>query len=403
MTQLTPGLMYMPTGIARDPAGDSVYVVEQFNHRISKWDYNPAATPPANFTFTLDAGHVTSITVTNGGTGYSVADPVDISAPTLNISNPVNATAEVATETAGVIDTITVTNTGNGYDPNNLPTVTATTGGSGAILAAVVSTPFGNNGDGTTGQPGQATGTTDNNLFNPTTIHWNVDRSLFVVTDTFNNRVREMNTSGTFTNSFGTGGRATDGTNFYHPTGISADDFGNTVTVCDEKNHRCMVYDSSSLAFFSVLASPTPVPYNAPHGISTISTSNQTVMDSVNGIISIYDDQSVNFDSQTGAPGTEGVGLFYPSGGDGDSNQAGGTNIFADTRNNSIKAVSGGPPINLISNPGTGNGQLHWPEYAIAFVDTGDYLLVANTRNNRIEVFDDDSGGAVFQSSFGAP
>ncbi len=46
---LAPGKMYRPTDIAVDVATNSVYVVEQFNHRISKWDYTTN-----QFDFTLD-------------------------------------------------------------------------------------------------------------------------------------------------------------------------------------------------------------------------------------------------------------------------------------------------------------------------------------------------------------
>ena len=42
--------MYRPTDVAVDVATNSVYVVEQFNHRISKWDYTDM-----NYDFTLDA------------------------------------------------------------------------------------------------------------------------------------------------------------------------------------------------------------------------------------------------------------------------------------------------------------------------------------------------------------
>jgi len=47
---LVAGKMYRPTDIAVDVVTDLVYVVEQFNHRISKWDYMPGS-----FDFTLNA------------------------------------------------------------------------------------------------------------------------------------------------------------------------------------------------------------------------------------------------------------------------------------------------------------------------------------------------------------
>ena len=47
---LVAGKMYRPTDVTVDIATNSVYVVEQFNHRISKWDYTDN-----DFDFTLDA------------------------------------------------------------------------------------------------------------------------------------------------------------------------------------------------------------------------------------------------------------------------------------------------------------------------------------------------------------
>lgn len=47
---LAPDKMYRPTDIAFDIANDTVYVVEQFNHRVSKWNYTPGA-----YTFTIDS------------------------------------------------------------------------------------------------------------------------------------------------------------------------------------------------------------------------------------------------------------------------------------------------------------------------------------------------------------
>lgn len=75
---------------------------------------------------------VDSITVTDGGSGgYSVGDPVVIN------GDGQGATAEVATETGGVIDTITITNAGSGY---SVATVDCSNSGNGdATATATVS------------------------------------------------------------------------------------------------------------------------------------------------------------------------------------------------------------------------------------------------------------------------
>jgi len=48
---------------------------------------------------------------------------------------------------------------------------------------------------------------------------------------------------------------------------------------------------------------------------------------------------------------------------------------------------------------GTQEGDMYQPNSAIGFVDTANYTLVANTKNNRIEVYEEDQ----YRSTFGSP
>jgi hypothetical protein len=83
-----------------------------------------------------NGGTVTAITRTNGGTGYTVAPTVVISAPTT--VGGVQATA-TCTVTAGVVDTtFTITNAGSGYVEQPTITFTPVSGGSGAAAYATV-------------------------------------------------------------------------------------------------------------------------------------------------------------------------------------------------------------------------------------------------------------------------
>jgi hypothetical protein len=88
-----------------------------------------------------NGGTVTAITRTAGGTGYTVAPTVTISAPTT--AGGVQATA-TCTVTAGVVDTaFTITNAGSGYVEQPTITFTPVSGGSGATAYATVgSTPI---------------------------------------------------------------------------------------------------------------------------------------------------------------------------------------------------------------------------------------------------------------------
>jgi len=83
-----------------------------------------------------NGGTVTAITRTNGGTGYTVAPTVVISAPTTAGGTQATATCTV---TAGVVDTaFTITNAGSGYVEQPTITFTPVSGGSGAAAYATV-------------------------------------------------------------------------------------------------------------------------------------------------------------------------------------------------------------------------------------------------------------------------
>ena len=83
-----------------------------------------------------NGGTVTAITRTAGGTGYTVAPTITISAPTT--AGGVQATA-TCTVTAGVVDTtFTITNAGSGYVEQPTITFTPVSGGSGAAAYASV-------------------------------------------------------------------------------------------------------------------------------------------------------------------------------------------------------------------------------------------------------------------------
>jgi len=100
----------------------------------------------SSYTFTVNAYaedtnqllyNVSSVTVDNGGSGYSA-----INLPTLEFSAPVGATAVTATATAvvsgGAITSINIIDQGDGYTAPATLTVTQGFGGSGAVLTPVM-------------------------------------------------------------------------------------------------------------------------------------------------------------------------------------------------------------------------------------------------------------------------
>ena len=310
---LVAGKMYRPTDVAANPGTNSIFVVEQFNHRISKWDYTDT-----NYDFTLDV-------------------------------------------------------------------------------------TWGSNGDGTSGEgaPIGDGGSTDNALYRPSGIVFENGR--LTVTDTFHNRIRTLNAAtGAFIDSVGQGGFGI--TDFYHPVGIAT----NTaiLVIADELNQRAVKYDiGDTPSNPALLPDPTPVAFNRPHGVVFDFSGNFfDITDSVEGIMSGYNSTATSFLEQFGAPGTTGIDLFFPAGGHGQLTGASST-AFADTRNNILKTLFTSTILNTTGTiAGNGDGQLYYPESVHSFVDVGtNYVLAANTRNNRVEAYSNATNVLTFQSNFGSP
>ena len=310
---LVAGKMYRPTDVAVDVATNTVFVVEQFNHRISKWDYTDT-----NYDFTLDAS-------------------------------------------------------------------------------------WGSNSDGTSGEgaPIGDGGPTDNALYRPTGLVFEGTR--LVVTDTFHNRIRTLTAAtGAFIDSVGQGGFGT--TDFYHPAGIATD--GVILVIADELNHRAIKYNVGDTPSTPVLLpAPTPSTFNRPHGVSFEDTNNFfNITDTFHGVISRYNTAATSFLAQFGTPGTTGTDLFFPGSGHGILT-GNATTAFADTRNNILKTVTTDTIANTTgTTEGTGNGQLYYPESVNSFVDAAtNYVLAANTLNNRVEAYSNAAVALTFQANFGSP
>jgi len=309
---LVAGKMYRPTDIAVDITTNSVFVVEKFNNRISKWEY-----VDANYDFVLD-------------------------------------------------------------------------------------TNWGSNGDGTSGEGAPVTGVTDNALYHPTGIV-NVG-ALLVVTDTLHHRIRTLGIgTGAWVDSIGQGGSGID--DFYRPAGLAFNPTNDTLVVADEFNHRAVKYTADEIPNTPVLLpAPTPLPFHSPHGVSFDVTNAQfNVTDSYHGVINNYNLNATSFITQFGTPGTSGTDLFFPGSGHGvlTGNL---TTAFADTRNNILKTVTSTTIANTTGTaPGTGDGQLYYPESVNSFSDTVNYVLAANTRNHRVEAYSNSNAALTFQSNFGSP
>ena len=146
-----------------------------------------------------------------------------------------------------------------------------------------------------------------------------------------------------------------------------------------------------------------------PHGVIYDATALEfNVTDSLRSIISNYNAAADTFNEQFGVAGiSTDTDLFYPSSGHGLLTGETQT-IFANTRSNKLRKVNGTTiaPMATGTDPGTGPGELYYPDSSSSFTDgtTFDYVLVSNTLNNRVEVFDGaDISLLVFENNFGSP
>jgi len=152
--ELPQGLTLLPSGEIAGRATFNTFSVDLGFTTFDKSQSNitgiSETTFDSSYTFTVnayaedpsqDVYNVASVTVTNGGSGYS-----GINLPTLEFSAPIGADAERAQGTAvvsgGQIVAVNVTNQGAGYYSQPTLTVTQGFGGSGAVLTPVIQ-PYG--------------------------------------------------------------------------------------------------------------------------------------------------------------------------------------------------------------------------------------------------------------------
>jgi len=392
---LVAGKMYRPSDVTVDISDNSVFVVEQFNHRISKWDY-----VNSSYTFTLDTSWGSNSDGTSGEGG-----PIGDGGPNDNsLYRPTGIAFDDTNDRLYVTDTF----------HNRLRTLVASTG-----LFTVSTGTGGFDAD----QFYRPAGIATNGVTTPSTI---------VIADELNRRVVKYSISGgvpdtpivledpsgvlaialdsggsgytiapavTITGGGGTGATAT--------VTVSAGAVENNFTITSSGRGYTSVPDviiaDPDTAGTTATATATIIgdlSFIRPHGVVYDVTEDEfNIGDSLRSIISNYTVAGV-FQAQFGTPGTtnDNVNLFYPGSGEGILTGASGSpTIFADTRNNALKTMlndavtitTGAVINNIISgSPGTGDGQIYWPESASAFVDTAtNYVLAANTYNNRVEIF----------------
>jgi hypothetical protein len=152
--ELPQGLTLLPSGEIAGRATFNTFAVDLGFTTFDKTQSNitgiSETTFDSSYTFTVnayaenpsqDVYNVSTVTVTNGGSGYS-----GVNLPILEFSAPIGADAERATAVAvvvgGEIVSVNVTNQGAGYYSEPTLTITQSFGGSGAVLTPIIQ-PYG--------------------------------------------------------------------------------------------------------------------------------------------------------------------------------------------------------------------------------------------------------------------
>jgi uncharacterized protein (TIGR03437 family) len=365
-------------GLAADPAGD-LYFLDIANS--AAWQLNPA-------------GVLTQMAGVPGGSGYtgdgqsalqtSLIDPVEVTldaAGDLYISELQRV--RCVTAATGIVNTVAGTGTfgfsGDGGSALmaalNTPTGLALNNGSLYIsdtnnqrvrqvaASGSISTVAGNGTPGYLGDSGPAASA---NLSSPTGLAFDPAGNLYIA-DTKNNNVRSMNPSAVITTfaGLGTCGMGAEGdpaalTPLCGPQGTVADLAGNTY-IADTQNNRVILVD--------------------PQGNIHVVAGNGTAGDAGAGNTAwgeLYQPQGVALDS---------AGNLY----------------IADTQNHRIRMLTPGGAISTIAGTGTagfsGDGgaaaaaQLNEPSQVA--VDTGGNVYIADTSNHRVRLVTTDGNIAT--------
>lgn len=398
MGVLEPGKMYRPTDIAVDISNDVVYVVEQFNHRISKWDYTPDS-----FDFTLDVAFGTNgVAGTPGGAGDGGPSDTNLQYPTniilnsagnLLISDTRNHRIRVMDSDGNFIESFGTAGQGtsgnefyrpSGIDADNTDDI------------LMVADEFNNRCQAYSSvSPYTFVGITDQptglpNLYRPAGVTYDGTNDVFIVSEKLGNHVNEYEDDAiTFTSQFGSAGTDnSDAQNsLYRPTGGHGIIEPNTLSpLADSFRNRIKEVDSATDTI--------------THFIGQVGTGATATVTIAGGVITSY----AVVGGGTGyvtpptviLPSEAGAGTGATS----DVTVTGGavTAIAVDVAGSGF--TNGTFDISFNLGTGTQEGDMYQPNSAIGFVDTANYTLVANTLNNRIEVYEENQYRATFGSPF---
>ncbi len=271
--------------------------------------------------------------------------------------------------------------------------------------------------------PSEIAGTGPGQFLEPQGVAVDGSGNIFVA-DSVNHRIQKFDSNGDFLLKFGSPGSGNGQLLF--PTGVAVDISGN-IYVADNNNHRIQKFDSSGVFVLKFGANSGDGTsgtgegeFSFPFGIAVDSSGNIYVADTNNSRIQIFD-SSGNFTKMFGFGVDDGTDVFQKCtagcqagiASAGEGGFAGPRGVTVDGSGNIFVADTGVSRIQKF-NPandfllkfgtnngnggtGTGNGDFDSPR-GVAVDGSGD-IYVADTGNDRIQIF---NSAGVFQSKFGS-
>ena len=215
------------------------------------------------------------------------------------------------------------------------------------------------------------------------------------VTDTYNERVEKFDAAGNFVKAWGMRGNGPG--LFNYPRLISADPRNGDVVIADTDSNTIYKYDNGGTYKWGIQTFNTKEKFITPYGVDIGPDGKIYVADS-NGFKVVVLDENGNFLLEFGSKGT-GAGQFkFPRGIDVDTD---GSIWVADSSNDNVQHFSAtGAYLGTLATKGTALGKVVQP---FGVESDGHYIYVADTNNNRIEVWNDylTAPGYTFATSFG--
>ena len=399
MGVLEPGKMYRPTDIAVDVPNEKLYIVEQFNHRISKWDFTPGS-----FDITLDTGFGTNgVSGTPGGAGDGGPSDTNLQYPTsivlnsagnLLISDTRNHRIRVMDANGNFIESFgtagQATTGGEFYRPSGIDV----DNGDDILMIAdefnnrcqayssVTPYTFISISDQPTGLP---------TLYRPAGVGYNISEDVFVVSERLGNHINEYEDNAiTFTAQYGSAGTDnSDAKNSLYRPLVGHGEVESTVTtpIADSFRNRIKETDPSTDSIGHYIGQSGQDATATVTIVAGVTTSYNIT----NGGTGYVTPPAVILPLEAG-PGTGAFGDVLISAGviQGINVVDGGGSGYTD----------GTFDVIFIQGTGTGEGQLYQPSSAIGYNDgVNNMTLVANTKNNRIDIYEE----AQYRSTFGSP